>query len=91
MTIEILLKVILLHTMCTGLIKLRKNSGLYGNIMAPTECIDCQQIITLLGEHIDYSGYSVLPMALGADIVIAFCKTEKATIEIVNRHQDLHK
>lgn len=42
--------------------------------------------VNLIGEHIDYSGYSVLPMAIERDTVMAVksIKNENAFVELVN-------
>jgi N-acetylgalactosamine kinase len=38
----------------------------------------------LKGEHIDYCGYSVLPMAVDQDIVSVFAATDDNKVEISN-------
>lgn len=43
-----------------------------------------QQEFIFLGEHIDYCGYSVLPMAIDQDIVSIFATTDETNIEIKN-------
>ena len=40
------------------------------------------------GEHIDYSGYSVLPMAVEKDIVVAVGRRSDGVIHIANIHAD---
>ena len=34
--------------------------------------------VNVIGEHVDYSGYGVLPMAIAQDIALAFCVDEGA-------------
>ena len=34
--------------------------------------------VNLIGEHIDYEGYSVLPMAIGLDTIVAVSVNEKS-------------
>lgn len=40
--------------------------------------------VNLIGEHVDYCGYSVLPMALEQDITMAVASTDDSTITLVN-------
>lgn len=44
-----------------------------------------------LGEHIDYCGYSVLPMAIEQDVVIAVATTESQDILLSNVKSDLYR
>ena len=41
-------------------------------------------MIFALGEHIDYCGYAVFPMALEQDIVIAFAASDDDKLKISN-------
>lgn len=44
-----------------------------------------------LGEHIDYCGYSVLPMAIEQDVVIAVATTEFEDILLSNVKSDVYR
>ena len=47
--------------------------------------------IIFLGEHIDYCGYSVLPIAIDQDIVIACAETEDKSIMISNTQPETYR
>lgn len=47
--------------------------------------------LVFLGEHIDYCGYSVLPMAIEQDVVIAVATTESQDILLSNVKSDLYR
>lgn len=44
-----------------------------------------------LGEHIDYCGYSVLPMAIEQDVVIAVAPTQSQDILLSNVKSDVYR
>lgn len=42
--------------------------------------------VNLIGEHTDYNGYPVMPMALDRDIVFVAAPAEGTSIELINEH-----
>ncbi|XP_052099776.1 N-acetylgalactosamine kinase-like [Mytilus californianus] len=44
--------------------------------------------VNLIGEHIDYCGYSVLPMAIEQDLVIAVKSNDSGRLQIVNTNME---
>ena len=46
--------------------------------------------VNIIGEHIDYCGYSVLPAAIEQDFIMAYSKTDDKRIVINNYDKDLY-
>ncbi|CAI9776767.1 unnamed protein product [Fraxinus pennsylvanica] len=44
--------------------------------------------VNLIGEHIDYEGYSVLPMAIRQDTIIAIRRNDTKVLKIANVNSD---
>jgi galactokinase len=44
--------------------------------------------VNIIGEHIDYCGYAVLPAAIEQDFVMAYVTSDKDEIEINNIDKD---
>ena len=40
--------------------------------------------MNLIGEHIDYEGYSVLPMAIRQDMIVAIRRAEGGQVRVAN-------
>lgn len=45
--------------------------------------------VNIIGEHIDYCGYSVLPAALDQDMLMAYIPTDDEKITINNMDKDM--
>ena len=46
--------------------------------------------VNIIGEHIDYCGYSVLPAALEQDFIMAYVVTDDDNITINNIEKDMY-
>jgi N-acetylgalactosamine kinase len=54
-------------------------------------CNTCVDNSFFVGEHIDYCGYSVLPMAIEQDVVIATAVTETQEVLLSNIKSDTYR
>ncbi len=61
----------------------RRFSELYGN-RSPQFVARSPGRVNLIGEHIDYSLYEVLPMAIAADVLIAVRVSSEAKVDVAN-------
>ena len=46
--------------------------------------------VNIIGEHIDYCGFAVLPAAIEQDFIIAYSTNESEQIEIANIDKDTY-
>ena len=60
--------------------------ALYG--VKPDMYVRAPGRVNIIGEHIDYCGYSVLPAALEQDFIMAYVLTDDDTITINNIDKD---
>jgi galactokinase len=40
--------------------------------------------VNLIGEHVDYCGYAVCPMAIEQDVLVAICKSNEDELQLIN-------
>ena len=52
-------------------------------VLSDSTATHCE-LLLFLGEHIDYCGYGVLPMAVEQDIVIAVGQNDKKMLKLSN-------
>jgi galactokinase len=58
--------------------------------MKPAFFVRAPGRVNIIGEHIDYCGYSVLPAAIEQDFVMAYVASDEDTITIHNIDKDLY-
>lgn len=67
----------------------RRFKDLYG--VAPAFYCRAPGRVNIIGEHIDYCGYSVLPAALEQDFIMAYVLSDDAQVVINNIDKDQYK
>ena len=65
---------------------MKRFESLYGE--APQFFVRAPGRVNIIGEHIDYCGYSVLPAALEQDFIMAYAPHDKPQIILQNVDKD---